>query len=70
MRVVGVAAREKGIELVAPFWSRYFFAYLDYNDPLTFNLRPTALLNLASQRAYASILNGQHTDTGLAFRGM
>ena len=56
------------------WWRRsgrdYFFAYLDYNDPLTFNLRPTALLNLASQRAYAAILNGQHTDTGLAFRGM
>jgi hypothetical protein len=65
-----VAAREKSIELVAPFWSRYFFAYLDYNDPLTFNLRPAALLNLASQRAYAAILNGQHTDTGRAFRGM
>ncbi len=70
LRVVGVAAREKSIELVAPFWSRYFFAYLDYNDPLTFNLRPMALLNLASQRAYAAILNGQHSDTGLAFRGM
>jgi hypothetical protein len=70
LRVVGVAAREKGIELVAPFWSRYFFAYLDYNDPLTFNLRATDLLNLASQRAYAAILNGQHTDTGFAFRGM
>jgi hypothetical protein len=70
LRVVGVAAREKGIELVAPFWSRYFFAYLDYNDPLTFNVRPAALMSLASQRAYAAILNGQHTDTGLAFRGM
>ncbi len=33
LRVVGIAAREKRIELVAPFWSRYFFAYLDYNDP-------------------------------------
>ena len=70
LRVVGIAARAKGIEVVGPFWSRYFFAYLDYNDPLTFNLRPTALLNLASQRAYAAILNGKHTDTGLVFRGM
>lgn len=70
LRVVGIAAREKGIELVAPFWSRYFFAYLDYNDPLTFNLRPSALLNLASQRAYAAILKDRHTDTGLAFRHM
>ena len=70
LRVVGVAAREKGIDLVAPFWSRYFFAYLDYNDPLTFNLRSSELMNLASQRAYAAILKGQYTDTGLAFRGM
>jgi len=70
LRVVGAAAREKGIELVAPFWSRYFFAYLDYNDPVTFNLRPPALMSLANQRAYTAIVNGQHTDTGLAFRGM
>ena len=70
LRVVGVAAREKAIELVAPFWSRYFFAYLDYNDPLTFNLRPADLMNLASQRAYAAILKGQHTDTGLVFGAM
>ena len=70
LRVVGLAARQKSIELVAPFWSRYFFAYLDYNDPLTFNLRPAQLMSLASQRAYAAILKGKHTDTGLAFRGM
>jgi len=70
LRVVGIAAREKRIALVAPFWSRYFFAYLDYNDPATFATRPQVLLNLARQRAYAAILNGQHTDTGLAFRGM
>jgi len=70
LRVVGLAAREKGIELVAPLWSRYLFAYLDYNDPLTFNLRPAELMSLASQRAYAAILKGQYTDTGLSFRGM
>jgi hypothetical protein len=70
LQIVGVAAREKGIELVAPFWSRYFFAYLDYNDPSTFKLRPSDLLNAAGQRAYAAILKGQYTDTGLGFRAM
>lgn len=70
LRVVGVAAREKGIELVAPYGSRYFFAYLDYNDPLTFRLKAKDLMSLASQRAYEAILRGQVTDTGLAFRGM
>jgi len=70
LRVVGMAAREKGIELVAPFWSRYFFAYLDYNDPLAFKLKPKDLMNLASHRAYEAILKGAVTDTGLAFGQM
>ena len=46
LRMVGVAAREKGIELIAPFWSRYFFAYVDYNDPLTFRLKAKDLMGL------------------------
>lgn len=70
LRVVGVAAREKGIELTAPFWSRYFFAYLDYDDPLTFRLKPAELLRMAAQRSDDAIARGQVTDTGLAFRGM
>jgi hypothetical protein len=70
LRVVGVAAREKGIELVAPYWSRYFFAYLDYNDPLTFRLKSKDLMSLASQRAYEAILRAQVTATGLAFHSM
>lgn len=70
LHVVGMAAREKGIELVAPFWSRYFFAYLDYNDPLAFRLKPKELMGMASQRAYEAILKGSVTDTGLAFGRM
>ena len=70
LRVVGVAAREKGIELIAPFWSRYFFAYVDYNDPLTFRLNAKDLMGLANQRAYEAIQRGQVTDTGLVFRDM
>jgi hypothetical protein len=70
LRVVGVAAREKGIELIAPFWSRYFFAYVDYNDPLTFRLNAKDLMGLANQRALEAIQRGQVTDTGLVFRDM
>jgi len=70
LAAVNAAAREKGIELVAPSRSRYFFAYLDYNDPNSFQLRPLDLLNLASQRASGAIAKGQYTDTGHAFRKM
>jgi hypothetical protein len=70
LAAVNTAAREKGIELVAPSRSRYFFAYLDYNDPNSFQLRAVDLLNLASQRASAAIVKGQYTETGHAFRKM
>jgi len=70
LSAVNAAAREKGIELVAPSRSRYFFAYLDYNDPNSFQLRALDLLNLASQRANAAIAKGQYTETGHAFRKM
>lgn len=70
LRVLGVAAREKDIELVAPYWSRFFFAYLDYADPLSFRLGPRDLLNLAASRAHDAILHEQVTDTGLVFGEM
>ena len=70
LRVVGATARAKGFELVAPSRSLYFFSYVDYNDPLTFRLRPRGLLDLASQRAYEAILRGDLTHTGLTFRYM
>ena len=70
LSAVNAAAREKGIELVAPSRSRYLFAYLDYNDPNSFQLRPLDLLNLAGQRANAAIAKGQYTETGHAFRKM
>ena len=70
LRIVGRAVRSKNFELAAPFWSRYFFAYLDYSDPLTYRLNARQLLDLAGQRAYEAILNNRVTETGGAFRGM
>lgn len=70
LRIVARAARAQNLELVAPFWARYFFAYLDYNDPLTFRLNARQLTELAAQRAYEAILDNRVTETGGAFRGM
>ena len=70
LRIVGRAVRSKNFELAAPFWSRYFFAYLDYSDPLTYRLNARQLFDLAGQRAYEAILNNRVTETGGAFRGM
>lgn len=70
LRIVGRAARDRNIALLAPFWSRYFFAYVDYNDPLTFRLNGRQLIDLAAQRAFEAILENRVTDTGAAFRSM
>jgi hypothetical protein len=70
LRIVGRAARAKNIELFAPFWSQYFFAYVDYNDPLTFRVNARQLLDMAAQHAYQAILQNQVTETGAAFRRM
>lgn len=70
LRIAGRAARATKLELVAPFWSRYFFAYVDYNDPLTFRLSPRQLVDLAAQRAAEAILHNRVTETGAAFRSM
>jgi len=70
LRIVGRAARAQNVELVAPFWSRYFFAYVDYNDPFTFRLSGRQLIDLAAQRAYEAILENRVTETGVAFRSM
>jgi hypothetical protein len=70
LRIVGRAARAQNLELVAPFWTRYFFAYLDYNDPITFRLNARQLTELAAQRAYEAILDNRVTEAGAAFRGM
>jgi hypothetical protein len=70
LRIAGRAARATKLELIAPFWSRYFFAYLDYNDPLTFRLSARQLVDLAAQRAAEAILQNRVTETGAAFRSM
>jgi hypothetical protein len=67
LRAVARAARLKGIELMAPLWSSYFFAYLDFYDPATFKASPRRLMELEEQRAAESMSRGELTDTGRAF---
>ena len=70
LTVVTATARAKGIELIAPSRSGYFFAYVDYNDSGAFGLSPKGLLGLARERAAQALSAGRFTDTGFAFRDM
>jgi hypothetical protein len=67
MRVLAKMAYAKGFELVAPFWSRYFFAYLPHGAPALQTLAPHALMRQANQAAFAALLADQTTATGRAY---
>ena len=54
---------------IAPSWSRYFFAYLDYNQYPSIS-DDTTMENTAAQAAKAANTIGAFTSTGLAWESM
>lgn len=62
-------AQQNRVEFLSAFWSKYFFAYIDYeNTPK--GLSPRQLLEKADQAAVVNILAGNHTLTGEIYRGL
>jgi hypothetical protein len=62
-------AKQNRVEFASAFWSKYFFAYLDYqNTPKA--LSPGQLLERANQSAVVNILAGSHTMTGETYKGL
>lgn len=64
---VDALCRGAGIELHAPFWTRYFFAYLEADAPELAGKRPDELMELANRAAFAAMAAGRTTITGRAF---
>jgi len=56
----------KGCEFVSPFWSKYFFGYLDY-ETMAKNLTYKQLAQLSNQEAVKNILGHKLTTTGLTY---
>lgn len=67
LQAVDGLARADGIELYAPFWTRYFFAYLDASSPDLAGKRPDEVMELANRAAFAAMAAGRTTATGRAF---
>jgi len=59
--------RAQGIEFFSAFWSKYFFAYLDYNEE-TRRLPYAVLRELVDRAAARNILAGRLTPTGARYR--
>ena len=67
LEVLAITAHKENYSVVAPFWSNYFFAYLDYNDPSLAGLDPMELYDRAYSAAYQAVLAGQTTGLGRAY---
>ena len=70
LRAIARAARVKDIEFMAPLWSSFFFAYLDFYDPATFKAIPRRLMELEEQRASGAMARDELTAAGKAFSGL
>jgi hypothetical protein len=67
LQVIAKMASLKQIEYVSPFWTRYFFAYLDHTAAVA-NAAPGQLITMADQAAARQIGNGSFSPTGTAYR--
>ena len=61
-------ANSKQLLFVSPFWSRYFWSYLDYNTVA--NLSAAAVTAAAEQAAAVALQNGQVTSTGQFYKSL
>lgn len=67
LEVLAISAHKGNYSVVSPFWSNYFFSYLDYNDASLAGLTPLELYDRAYGAAFQAVLAGQTTGLGLAY---
>jgi hypothetical protein len=67
LKILTELANIKGYEFISPFWSKYFFGYLDY-ETVPKNLTYRQLAQLSSQVAVQNIISHKPTDTGLTYQ--
>lgn len=56
-------------DFISFFWSRYFFAYVNYND-VPRNIDSTGLFRMVNQAAFANLQAGKYSATGEAYSRM
>lgn len=67
MEVLSISAYKGGYSVIAPFWSNYFFAYLDYADPALAGLSVEELRERGYSAAFQAVQAGQTTELGRAY---
>jgi hypothetical protein len=67
LKILTELANIKGYEFISPFWSKYFFGYLDY-ETVPKNLTYRQLAQLSSQIAVQNMISHKPTNTGLTYQ--
>jgi len=67
LQVIAEMASLEQIEYVSPFWTKYLFAYIDF-DNTTANATPLRLTRLADEATVRQLLAGAASPTGSAYR--
>jgi hypothetical protein len=67
LEILTELANIKGYEFISPFWSKYFFGYLDY-ETVPKNLTYKQLAQLSNQKAVENIMSHKLTDAGLTYQ--
>lgn len=65
LAVVAKIAQVAKMDYLSPFWSRYFFAYLDYDQ--VGSLSADQIVSLATQAHAQALVSGAYTDTGRVY---
>lgn len=67
LAVMAKSARIAQIDYISPFWTQFFFGYVDYT-PSTADLSFQELSAMANQIAYTNIMAGKISSTGKFYR--
>jgi len=62
-------SRLYGVAYLSPFWSGFFFAYVDFSKSIS-GLSYTDTAKLATQAQSTSLLEGKFTTTGETYRAL
>lgn len=68
LEVITNLAYTEEFEFVSPFWTKYFFAYLEYSE--VSGKPPEDIIVLSSAEAGKNIVNGLFTSTGLKYKDL
>lgn len=68
--LLAITAHKNNYAIIAPFWSIYFFAYLDYNDPSLSELTPAEIMKRLFFASYRAMQKRQTTDLGDHYKAL